>query len=205
MKGIRTLSWLWFGCICWLAGCGGTDELIRKQSVGTRSDVYMELMEKTAIPPGFADLRIGFSVKTHTSSFHILEFGTRGTPGYVLVINIDGHAVTLAGALSEENTLNEEPITPETGIGMRYRFQKELRLKAGTYKVFVMIPEDSVVVEKELRLEDGTRNEMVLEPIYATGKRSRNRRPNTYSRVTGVPNFYSHLSGLRILMNGKPL
>jgi hypothetical protein len=78
-------------------------------------------------------------------------------------------------------------------------------LKAGTHKVFVMIPEDSVVVEKELRLKDGTRNDLILEPVYATG----NRIGNVYVTATGKrigkrsPNFYSHLSGVRMLMNGK--
>jgi hypothetical protein len=207
MKIIYATSWFWIVGIALLAGCSGTGELIRKQSIGTQSGVFLEPTEKTAPPPGFADLRISFSVKTHTSSFHIMESGTQGTPGYVLVINIDGQAMNLAGVISEENTLNERPRTPETGYGMRYRFQKDLRLRAGGHKVFVAVPENEVAVEVEIRLEEGTRNELVLEPVYATGKRI----GNVYATATGKrigkrsPNFYSHLSGVRILMNGKLL
>ena len=195
MRRIHTTSWLWIASVALFAGCSGTGELIKQRSVSSRPDVYREVQDKTPIPSGYADLRISFSVKTHTSSFHLLEIGTQGTPGYVLVINIDGQAMNLAGAMSEENTLDERPRTPETGNGIRYWFHKDLRLIAGNHKVFVAVPEDEVAVEVEIRLEDGTRNELVLEPVYATGKRFGRRRPN----------FYSHLSGVRMLMNGKLL
>lgn len=195
MKRIRTSSWLWIACIALLAGCGGTGELIKQRSVSLRPGVYREVQDKTPVPSGYADLRIIFSVKTHKSSFHVLENGTKGTPDYVVVLNIDGQAEKLKGALTEENTLDERPRTPETGNGIRYRFRKDLRLTAGNHKVFVAVPEDEVAAEVEILLEDGTRNELALEPVYSTGKRFGKRSPN----------FYSHLSGVRMLMNGKPL
>jgi hypothetical protein len=195
MMRIKTFSWLWITWIALLAGCSGTGELIKQRSVSSRLDVYREVQDKMPIPSGYADLRISFSVKIHKSSFHILEKGTKGTPDYVLVINIDGQAEGLKGVMTEENTLDERPLTPETGNGIRYRFRKDLRLMAGNHKVFVAVPEDEVAVEVEIRLEDGTRSELVLEAVYATGKRFGKRSPN----------FYSHLSGVRMVMNGKPL
>ena len=129
------------------------------------------------------------------SNFHVLENGTKGTPDYVVVLNIDGQAEKLKGAMTEEHTLDERPRTPETGNGIRYRFRKVLRLTAGNHKVFVAVPDDDVAVEVEIRLEDGTRSELVLEPVYATGKRFGKRGPN----------FYSHLTRVRLLMNGKLL
>lgn len=195
MRRIHTTSWLWIASIALFAGCSGAGELIKQRSVSSRPDVYREVQDKTPIPSGYADLRVSFSVKTHMSSFHILESGIHGTPDYVLVLNIDGQAERLKGAMTEENTLDERPRTPETGNGIRYRFRKDLRLMAGSHKVFIAVPEDEVAVEVEIRLEDGTRNELVLEPVYATGKRFGKRSPN----------FYSHLSRVRMLMNGKPL
>lgn len=195
MKRIRTMEWLLVGAIALFVGCSGTGELIKQRSVSSRQDIYREVQDKSPIPSGYADLGVSFSVKTHKSSFHILEKGTKGTPDYVLVLNIDGQAEKLKGTMSEENTLDERPLTPETGNGIRYRFRKDLRLKAGNHKIFVALSEDEVAVEAEIRLEDGTRSELLLEPVYATGKRLGKRGPN----------FYSHLSGVRMLMNGKLL
>ena len=107
----------------------------------------------------------------------------------------DGQAEKLKGAMTEEHTLDERPRTPETGNGIRYRFRKVLRLTAGNHKVFVAVPDDDVAVEVEIRLEDGTRSELVLEPVYATWKRFGKRGPN----------FYSYLTKIRLLMNGKLL
>lgn len=196
MKKMKRTTWcVWIVSVALFAGCSGTGDLIRKQSISTRPDVYMDLTDKTPIPPGFSDLRISFSVKTHTPIFHLLEGRVRGTSEYILVLNIDGQAATAKGTMTEENTRDEQPHIPETGNGIRYRFRKDLRLKAGAHKVFVAVPEDEVAIEKEIRLEDGTRNELLLEPVYGTGKRFGKRGPN----------FYSHLSEVRLLINGNPL
>ncbi len=201
-KMTHAMSWLWIASLILLAGCGGTGELIRKQSFGTRSDVYAESGETTTIPQGFADLRVAFSVKTHRSGFHVLESGTRGSAGYVLVLNIDGHATTLPGVMSEEDTLDERPRTPETGIGIRYRIEKNLRLRAGVHKVFIAVPEDEVAIEQKIQLEWGTRNELLLEPVYGTGVRPTYGIGKLLFGKRG-PNFCSHLRGIRMLMNGK--
>jgi hypothetical protein len=193
MMRAKNFSWLWISCVCVFAGCAGTGELVKQRSVSLRQDVFREVQGKTPIPYGYAELRIFFSVKTHTSSFYVLESGAHGTPDYVLVLNIDGQAEKIKGAMTEENTLDERPRTPETGNGIRYRFRKDLRLAAGNHNVFIAVPEDEVAAEVEIRLEVGTRNELVLEPVYATGKR--------FGKMT--PNFYSHLSGIRLLLNGK--
>jgi hypothetical protein len=70
--------------------------------------------------------------------------------------------------------------------------------------IFVAVPDDDVAVEVEIRLEDGTRNELLLEPIYGTGVRP------TYGICKLLfgkrgPNFCSHLTRVRLLMNGKLL
>jgi hypothetical protein len=198
------MSWLWIVGFVLLAGCGGSGELMRQQSIGTRSDVLAVSTVKTAIPPGFADLRIAFSVKTHRSGLHALESGTRGSAGYVLVVNIDGHAITLSGVMSEEDTVDEQLRTPETGFGMRYRFEKVLRLRAGVHRVFIAVPEDKVVAEKEIRLEGGTRRDLLLDPVYGTGVKPTYGIGKLLFGKRG-PNFTSHLSSIRMSMNGKPL
>lgn len=131
-------------------------------------------------------------MKTRRAGFHVLESGKHGTPEYVLVLNIDGQATVLRGSLIEENSRGERPRTPETGVGSRYVFQKDIRLKAGTHRIFLAVPEDRFSVGKDVWLEGGNRNELVLESVYKVGKRIGRR----------APKFYSHLSGFKLSLNG---
>jgi hypothetical protein len=157
--------------------------------------VYSEIRKNEPVPPGFTDLEISFSVKTHTENFHVLEKGTRGTSGYVLILDIDGQTEELPGIMTEENNLYERPRTPETGNGVRYDFRSKIRVAAGYHKISIIIPGDEVAIEKLFRLEGGTTSELVLDPVYGIGKRFGKR----------APNFYNHLSGIRSFQDGKLL
>jgi hypothetical protein len=90
-------------------------------------------------------------------------------------------------------------VDPEAGDGIRYRFSKILRLKAGTHRVVVALPDDEVAVAREITLSDGTPNSLVVEPIYSTkpGKR----RPGDLTTT----NFKEGIRSLRLMLNGKEI
>jgi len=83
-----------------------------------------------------------------------------------LLLNIDGQVVLLRGNLQSENSESSGLVDPEAGDGIRYRFSKNIRLKAGTHRVVVALPDDKIAVAKEITLVEGKMNNLVLEPIY---------------------------------------
>lgn len=181
-----------------VSGCSGSSALIKASSTSVRSDVFQELKDGGSIPLGYADLRISFSLKTHKLGIHSAK-DVHGTPDYKLLLNVDGQAIQLQGSLIEENNEPHGLRDPEAGEGIRYRFSGNLRMKAGTHKVVIAIPADNIAVEREITLPEGSRNSLVLEPMYRTapGKRS----PGSY----GVTSFYEGITGLMVVLNGKSI
>lgn len=180
-----------------ISACAGNSAFIKASSTSIRSDVFQELSNGDPIPPGYADLRIDSSLKTHRP--YPSENKSHGTPEYRLLINIDSQAVQVQGSLHEENIEPRQLRDPEAGEGIRYRFSKKLRLKAGTHKIIAAIPEDGIAVGGEITLAEGSSNSLVLEPIYATtaGKR----RLGFY----GVTSFIEGIKGFKVVLNGKLL
>jgi len=180
-----------------VSGCADSSALIRASSTSIRSDVFKELNNGCPIPQGYADLRITSSLKTHKPGIYSKE-DIHGTPAYRLLINIDGQALQLRGSLYEENIEPRGLRDPEAGEGVRYRFSNNLCLKAGTHKIVVAIPDDGVVVEREITLSEGNNN-LVLEPIYRStpGKQ----RPAFY----GVTSFKEGIKWFRLRLNGQDI
>ncbi|KAF0215405.1 MAG: hypothetical protein FD174_4144 [Geobacteraceae bacterium] len=181
-----------------LAGCAGNGEMIKAMSMNTRQDVFQELSAATPTPLGYSDLRIVSSLKTHMPGIYSAK-DIHGTPEYMLLINVDGQAVQIAGSL---RTATREPQTlrdPEAGEGMRYLFQKELRLKPGRHRIFASLPFEGIAVERVIELAEGSRNTLVLEPVY--GSAPEKQRPGFY----GVRSFKEGIRGFWVTYNGKSL
>lgn len=181
-----------------MSGCVTNSGLIKSSVISTRSDIFQEVDEGSFIPQGYSDLRIVSSLKTHKPDIFRFEKKTHGTPDYKIIVNIDGQVTEVAGFLRKENIEPRGLRDPEAGEGIRYNFRKEVRLKAGTHKIVVMMPEDEVIVEKELILDDGLQYSLVLEPVYKSvaGKG----RPGSYS----MSSFAQGIKGFRMILNGKP-
>ncbi len=179
-----------------LSGCAESSALIKANSTSLRTDVYEELTNGATAPQGYVDLRITATLKTHKPGIFSAK-DIHGTPDYKLLLNIDGQAVLLQGILQKENSEPMKLVDPEAGDGIRYRFSKNLRLKAGLHKVVVALPDDEIAVAREITLNEGDRNSLVVEPIYSTkpGKRQ----PGTYSTT----NFREGIRSLRVMLNGK--
>lgn len=181
-----------------ISGCAESSALIKASSTSIRTDVFKELNDGGSIPLGYADLRIASSLKTHKPGIYSSK-DIHGTPDYKLLLNIDGQAVQLQGSLREENIEPRGLRDAEAGEGIRYQFDKRVRLNAGTHKVVIAILADDVAVERVISLPEGSSNSLVLEPVYKTtpGKR----RPASY----GVTSFQEGIRGFQVILNGKPI
>lgn len=182
------------------AGCSRSTGMIKGPDTPARNDVFTVQTQPSPIPAGHADLTIVSSLKTHLADAHTFGHEKHGTPDYQLLALIDGQAVTLGGEVREES---REPLgikDPEAGRGARYLFRKELRLKAGAHQVVAAIPEDGVRVERQISLNEGSRNTLTLQPIYWStawkGKAPTNR---------GLTSFREGLRSFRTLLNGEEI
>lgn len=178
-------------------GCAKSSELIKTSGISTRTDVFRELADGGPVPKGYADLRIVSSLKTHKQGMHQPDEKSHGTPAYRLLVSIDGQATEISGALREENIEPRGIRDPEAGEGIRYLFRKGLRLKAGTHRLAVAIPEDEIVVEEEISLAEGSSNSLVVEPIYAATA------PQGGATYYSPTSFLGGVRWLRMVLNGK--
>jgi hypothetical protein len=124
---------------------------------------------------------------------------THGTPGYQLVINIDGQVLRLNGNPRPEHTEQTLARKPEEGEGIRYRYQTVLKIAAGPHRIIVALPDDGVAIEKTVGLDDGKKNILQIAPIYGSARI--NRKPAMYggsSCMEGVRGFTVSLNGTSV-------
>lgn len=179
-----------------MSGCAGNNTLLKEMSLSTTQNVFQEIEESVPPVPGYADLRISSSLKTHKPGAYPIK-DIHGTPDFKLLLNIDGQAVLLRGNLQKELSEPRKLADPEAGDGIRYRFGKSLRLKAGIHRMVVAIPDDGIVVEKNITLSEGSSNDLVLEPIYKTTPGMR--RPGAGSTTS----FMDGIRDIRLMFNGR--
>ncbi|MHC1697624.1 MAG: hypothetical protein AB9919_06110 [Geobacteraceae bacterium] len=179
-----------------MAGCAGNNTLVKEMSHSTTQSVFQEIEENVPPVPGYADLRIYSSLKTHKPGAYPMK-DIHGTPDFKLLLNIDGQAVLLRGSVQRENSEPRKLADPEAGDGIRYRFSKSLRLKAGIHRMVVAFPDDGVVVERNITLSEGSSNDLVLEPIYKTTPGMR--RPGFGSTTS----FMNGIRDIRLTFNGQ--
>jgi len=196
MKTIMTVvtTGIFLAALC---GCSGNRELIKTMGNSTSQGIFQEVSDSSSPTPGYVDLRIYSSLKTHKPGIYS-ETDPHGTPNYKMLVNIDGQAIHLQGRLREENSGALSMRDPNEGIGIRYQFEKKLRIKAGAHKVVVAIPADDLAIEREILLSDSA-NSLVVEPAYGVlpGKK----RLGLY----GETSFKQGINRLRLTLNGKDI
>lgn len=159
---------LHFACIILIAsllisGCANSRGLIAKASIGSKQDVFTEVLGKE-IPSGKAIADIKFSVKSISSRF--LWFYNKHTdPPFTVHLNIDGQATVLETEPVLEDISPIDSNVPESGTGWKYQFSKRIALAPGKHKLTIALPVDNVIVEQEIVLRDGM-NTINLKPIY---------------------------------------
>lgn len=181
-----------------LSGCAESSALIKANSTSLRTDVFEELTGTAIASQGYADLRVMATLKTHKPGIFSAK-DIHGTPDYKLLLNIDGQAVQLQGTLRSENSEPMKLVDPEAGDGIRYRFSKNIRLKAGTYRVVVALPDDGIAVERTINLAEGGENDLVLEPVYRSSLGRR--RPG----VSSSSSFLEGIVSMRLILNGREI
>lgn len=179
-----------------MSGCASNVELLKTVSVTTRSDVFREVTPDVHTPAGYAELTIYSSLKTDKRDAYMFDKSTRGTPDYVLQINIDGQSVRIEGVMKEDNFRKVND--PESGEGVRYTFRKKVWLPSGRHRLIVASPEDGIAMEKEISLVDGTKNYIHLKPHY--GGVAGRRKPAIYG---SGPSFHNGIKRFDILLNGR--
>ena len=180
-----------------VSGCAESSALIKANSTSVRTDIIAESLSNTITPEGFSDLRITSTFKTHKAGIYSTA-DIRGTSDYKLLVNIDGQAVLLQGSLRKEKSDPIKLLDPEAGDGVRYQFSKNIRLKSGTHKIIVALPDDEIVIAREISLNDGKMHHLVVEPVYssAPGKR----RPGV-----STTSFKQGIRTIRLTLNGENL
>ncbi len=181
-----------------MSGCAGNNTLVKEMSLSTTQNVFQEIEESVPPVPGYADLRISSSLKTHKPGAYPIK-DIHGTPDFKLLLNIDGQAVLLRGNFQKEISEPRKLTDPEAGDGIRYRFSKSLRLKAGIHRMAVVIPDDGIVVERNISLFEGNSNNLVLKPIYKTTPGMR--RPGAGSTTS----FMDGIADVRLMLNDREI
>jgi hypothetical protein len=184
-----------------LTGCGATAKLIAAKSQSERGDVFTDVTNGDAKPQGYVDLIVKADIKTHEADYYIGESGRslHGKPGYPFVLNIDGQAMTwkVDGQKDVKPAYNEDGTTsrdPEARLGIKYILEKKLRLREGAHKVYFVLPEESYIVDAEIKLRSG--DDMVLEfkPLYWHK-----------NKPTRIPTFLKGVSKYEIFLNSEKI
>jgi hypothetical protein len=154
-----------------LVNCGASREQIVIHSITRDEGIFSEVNSPDGPPPGYADLVIKASLKTHLKGYTLLEpkDSPRGGPSYTFVINIDGQAKTYEAKGKEERGPrfdDQGKELPEGGLGMQYAFEQKLRLKPGPHRIFFGIPGEQYSKELNLTLQEGESYLLNFKPFY---------------------------------------
>ena len=153
-----------------VANCGAAREQIRTQSLTDREGVFQEVTTVDGPPPGFADVVVKASLKTHLSGEGaLLESGSspHGGPFYHFTVNVDGQAVTWKVPGQRENLpVVKGQDSPDEGDGMKYTLEKKIRLRAGPHQIFLGVREKNTAKTVIVDLREGASATLEFRPIY---------------------------------------
>lgn len=177
----------------------GSDQSFALQGNGTggASEISpAEAAKGEAVPEGFANLLITGSFKTHHPGIYSSQ-DPHGTHKYQLQLSIDGQSVLTEVELQAEKLSIAGPSDPEAGDGVRYRIRKAVSLPAGVHRVVASLPADKISIDKEVLLQEGVENRLVLDPVY--GRVLAKKRPSA-NRATS---FKEGISRMVMTFNGR--
>lgn len=173
------------------ANCGAAREQIRTQSKTVCEGIFCEVNTPDGLPPGYADVVIKASLKTHLpEEGPLLAFGClHGSEFYHFVINIDGQAVTWKVPGQQETVaVTKGRHSPDEGSGMKYALEKKIWLRAGTHRVFLGVTEENYAKTATVNLQEGKSYDLEFQPIYPRYKQ-------------GHPSFRLGFLGFKARMN----
>jgi hypothetical protein len=177
-------------------GCAQVSQERIMQRASEKAFSFEEINEKESqIPEGYSELLIKASIKIPQEETYV--FKTR-PPGYEnlqypFVFNINGQGVlwSVNRTFDEQAMYIRHKINPEGGVGLICRLEKRIRLKSGSYKVYMGLPEEEFETSVTISLADGSSNVLEFKPIY-WWHRTRDR------------TFRNGISHFDIFFNSKP-
>ena len=160
-----------------------------------QGNVFEELKYDN-LKPGFGVLIIRVTMKTPKEGFYLLESknSLHGKPEYPFIFNIGGQGVTwlAKGTPDIQQKIVDGKRNPEGGEGVKYFLEKNIRLKAGIYKIYFGLTEENFRKEIVINVTEGKTSILEFKPIYR-----RNRvRGNTF--YEGIHDFEVRLDGKEI-------
>lgn len=179
-----------------MSGCTRNEELLKRSSITTSSDVFREVPLEEKVSSGYSKLTIYSSVKTPRPGDRLFDNSKPGTSVYVLLINIDGQTERINGIVTEDSSSKFND--PEAGVGIRYIFEKKVLIRSGRHNLIIAGPEDGIAVEKVINLVDGTDNFFLLKPKY--GGVAIRKKPSVYG---SGPRFTNGIRGFDTFFNGR--
>ena len=183
-----------------LAGCGAAAKTIAARSTSEKTDVFTEVAGNESAPPGYTDVLITATIKTHLTGFYPAEAKTsaHGKETYPFLLNIDGQAV-LWKAEGKKHELPEymggkTSKDPEAGEGIKYVLNRKIRLHPGLHRVFFGLPADDYYREAVINVKEGKAQMLEFIPEY-----------NYKTLPTRIPTYMKGVRYYAILVNGNPV
>ena len=177
-------------------GCAhGTRERIM-QKASEEASSFEEINEKDSqLPEGYSELLIKASIKIPQKEFYLIKTRPPRYENlqYPFVFNINGQGVLwmVNRTFDKQRTYINNKRNPEGGEGLICRLEKRIRLRSGSYKVYLGLPEEEFETAVAIFLPDSSSNVLEFKPIY---------------RWHGIYHlmFWNGISSFDIFFNGKP-
>jgi hypothetical protein len=158
-------------------------------------NVFEELKDSNPIP-GWSVLIIRASIKTPREGYYLFESKhfLHGKSEYPFVFNIGGQGVTwmAKGRPDTEQRIVDFKRNPEGGEGVKYQLEKRIKLKPGSYKIYLGLTEENFQKEIDISLLEGKTSILDFTPIYQR------------DRVSGYT-FYKGIHDFKVYLNEKEI
>jgi len=184
-----------------LAGCGYAAKNIQQNTVNNRMDIFTELRKGEEPERDFAAVVIKVSLKTHVEGYYWLESKDSpcGKAGYPFVFNIAGQTVlwNVNGQKEIIPRYDQDGKTshdPDAGEGVKYILDKKIKIRPGTYKWVLDLPNENFSREVEISLQGGKSYFLEFKPVY-----------KEKTMPTRIPNFIRGIKGYQVYLDGFPL
>jgi hypothetical protein len=170
------------------------EHIMQKASEGGSSFEEMNEQDKQ-LPEGYSELFIKAWIKIPKKETYLIKKKPprKENSEYPFVLDINGQGV-LWGVncpFDEQRTYVHNKRNPEGGEDLMCRLEKRTRLRSGSCKVYLGLPEEEFETEVAISLAKGSSNVLEFRPIY-------------WKPGDNIRSFWNGISGFDIFFNGKP-
>jgi len=157
--------------------------------------VFEELRDGR-ICSGYVVLTIRASMKTPKEGYYLFasKDSLQGKPQYPFIFNIGGQGVTwqAIGVPDTQPRDIDGKRNPEGGEGVKYTLEKKIRIKPGSYRVYVGLTDERLQKEVDVLLSGESVRILEFKPVY--------RRDRGWG-----PRFYRGLNDFEVFLDGRKI